>query len=74
MLIKFGSCGHLKELLQHTKVRILGAETQQVITELSDIEASFDFGYLQCPVFCMFLLDQGNLYNIIKTGKDRISI
>lgn len=49
--------------MQNMKVDIMDPATHDVIMSLSIPKATMDFGYMQCPVFCMFRYDERNRLN-----------
>lgn len=47
-------------MLQDVKISMYTADTHEFITQFDALSASMNLGYLECPVFCMFMFDYRN--------------
>ena len=47
-------------VLQDIKINMYTVDTNKFIAQFNAPTASMDLGYLQCPVFCMFMFDYRN--------------
>lgn len=47
-------------MLQDVKISMFTTDTHEFIGQFSAPSASFNLGYLKCPVFCMFMMDYRN--------------
>lgn len=47
-------------VLQDIKINMYTVDTNKFISQFNAPTASMDLGYLQCPVFCMFMFDYRN--------------
>ena len=46
--------------IRHVKLSNFATETNELITQFSSRNLTFNLGYCKCPVFCMFILDYRN--------------
>ena len=47
-------------MLQDVKISVFTTDTHEFLGQISAPTASFNLGYLKCPVFCMFMMDYRN--------------